>query len=189
MLDDPDDLAILEGVLGLATAFRRQVIAEGVETVAHGEMLLQLGCELAQGYGIARPMPAHELPGWSAAWRPDPAWSDLAIDRDDLPLLLPASSTAPGSPPSKPSQRRERSAAANGSHPVPLRHVAGCRGYGPPWCASGISCHRTAAPAGAWLARSCANFRPGAGTRSLGRGWLNSLTCATICLVSCKRKY
>jgi predicted signal transduction protein with EAL and GGDEF domain len=32
MLDDPDDLAILEGVLGLATAFRRQVIAEGVET-------------------------------------------------------------------------------------------------------------------------------------------------------------
>jgi EAL domain-containing protein (putative c-di-GMP-specific phosphodiesterase class I) len=34
------------------------VIAEGVETVEHGEMLLQLGCELAQGYGIARPMPA-----------------------------------------------------------------------------------------------------------------------------------
>ena len=37
MLDDPDDLAILEGVIGLATAFRRQVIAEGVETVEHGE--------------------------------------------------------------------------------------------------------------------------------------------------------
>jgi EAL domain-containing protein (putative c-di-GMP-specific phosphodiesterase class I) len=65
MLDDPDDLAILEGVLGLAIAFRRQVIAEGVETVEHGKMLLQLGCELAQGYGIARPMPADELPGWS----------------------------------------------------------------------------------------------------------------------------
>ena len=74
MLDDPEDLAILEGVLGLATAFRRQVIAEGVETVEHGEMLLQLGCELAQGYGIARPMPAAEMPGWAATWRPDPAW-------------------------------------------------------------------------------------------------------------------
>ena len=49
MLDDPDDLAILDGVLGLATAFRRQPIAEGVETVEHGEMLLQLGCEVAQG--------------------------------------------------------------------------------------------------------------------------------------------
>ncbi|WP_320416255.1 EAL domain-containing protein [Candidatus Reidiella endopervernicosa] len=49
MLDDPEDLAILEGVMGLATAFRRQAIAEGVETVQHGEMLLRLGCELGQG--------------------------------------------------------------------------------------------------------------------------------------------
>jgi hypothetical protein len=89
MLDDPDDLAILEGVIGMSTAFRRQVIAEGVETLAHGVMLLQLGCELAQGYGIARPMPAHELPAWLAAWRPDPAWSDLAlVSHDDLPLLF-----------------------------------------------------------------------------------------------------
>ncbi|WP_295413522.1 EAL domain-containing protein, partial [uncultured Thiodictyon sp.] len=89
MLDDPDDLAILDGVLGLATAFGRQVIAEGVETVEHGELLLQLGCELAQGYGIARPMPAAELPGWAAAWRPAPAWTDLAaVSRGDVPLLF-----------------------------------------------------------------------------------------------------
>jgi len=39
MLDDPGDLAILEGVMGLATAFQRRVIAEGVETESHGEML------------------------------------------------------------------------------------------------------------------------------------------------------
>jgi EAL domain-containing protein (putative c-di-GMP-specific phosphodiesterase class I) len=77
MLDDPDDLAILEGVIGLAAAFRRQVIAEGVETVAHGTLLLQLGCDLAQGYGIARPMPAHKLPLWVTYWQPDPAWSGL----------------------------------------------------------------------------------------------------------------
>ncbi len=89
MLDDPDDLAILGGVLGLAIAFRRLVIAEGVETVEHGEMLLQLGCELAQGYGIARPMPAAELPGWVFAWRPESVWSDLpSINRDDLPMLF-----------------------------------------------------------------------------------------------------
>ncbi len=89
MLDDPDDLAILEGVLGLASAFHRQAIAEGVETVAHGEMLLQLGCELAQGYGIARPMPAQDLPAWLAAWRPAPAWLNLpSVSRDDLPLLF-----------------------------------------------------------------------------------------------------
>jgi EAL domain-containing protein (putative c-di-GMP-specific phosphodiesterase class I) len=36
MLDDPDDLAILEGVLGLARAFQRAVITEGVATVEHG---------------------------------------------------------------------------------------------------------------------------------------------------------
>jgi diguanylate cyclase (GGDEF)-like protein/PAS domain S-box-containing protein len=89
MLDDPDDLSILEGVLGLAIAFRRQVIAEGVETVEHGKMLLQLGCELAQGYGIARPMPADELPGWFATWRPDVSWRDVsAVSRDDLPVLF-----------------------------------------------------------------------------------------------------
>jgi EAL domain-containing protein (putative c-di-GMP-specific phosphodiesterase class I) len=89
MLEDPDDLAILEGVIGLAAAFRRQIIAEGVETVEHGEMLLQLGCELAQGYGIARPMPARELTGWSATWRPDPAWINCRqVSRDDMRLLF-----------------------------------------------------------------------------------------------------
>ncbi len=89
MLEDPDDLTILEGVISLSGAFRREVIAEGVETVAHGEMLLLLGCELAQGYGIARPMPAAELPGWAAAWRPDPRWESLRpVGRDDLPLLF-----------------------------------------------------------------------------------------------------
>jgi hypothetical protein len=89
MLDDPDDLAILEGIIGLSAAFRRLVIAEGVETVEHGEMLLQLGCELAQGFGIARPMPVGELPSWAATWRPDPAWAGLPpVSRDDLPLLF-----------------------------------------------------------------------------------------------------
>ena len=83
MLEDADDLAILQGVIGLASAFRRSVIAEGVETVAHGTLLLQLGCDLAQGYGIARPMPGEALPAWSAAWRPDPAWVTVrGVDPD-----------------------------------------------------------------------------------------------------------
>jgi diguanylate cyclase (GGDEF)-like protein/PAS domain S-box-containing protein len=89
MLHDPDDLSILDGVIGLAKAFRCQVIAEGVETVEHGTLLLQLGCELAQGYGIARPMPAHEMPAWRAAWQPDPAWRDVqTVDAKDFPLLF-----------------------------------------------------------------------------------------------------
>lgn len=89
MLDDPDDMAILDGVVGLAAAFRRQVIAEGVEKIEQGEMLLQLGCELAQGYCIARPMLADEMPAWADNWRTAPSWAGLAsVNRADLPLLF-----------------------------------------------------------------------------------------------------
>jgi EAL domain-containing protein (putative c-di-GMP-specific phosphodiesterase class I) len=92
MLDDPDDLAIIEGVLGLAAAFNLEAVAEGVETVAHGEALLRLGCEFAQGYGIAPPMPAADLPDWQADWQPDPVWSQTPrLDRDHLPVLFAGS--------------------------------------------------------------------------------------------------
>ena len=77
MLDSSDSLLILIGVLKLASAFDLKVIAEGVETAQHGSMLLELGCELAQGYGIAHPMPPDELPGWVKNWKPDPTWSDV----------------------------------------------------------------------------------------------------------------
>ncbi|MEW8014808.1 MAG: EAL domain-containing protein [Candidatus Sedimenticola endophacoides] len=62
MLDDSENLAIVEGVLALAAAFQRATLAEGVETVEHGRVLLQLGCELAQGYGIARPIHFGSIP-------------------------------------------------------------------------------------------------------------------------------
>lgn len=89
MLDDPEDLAILEGVLSLATVFHREAIAEGVESQSQGEILLQLGCELAQGYGIARPMPADRIRGWIASWQPPESWvNQHPADRTDLPLLF-----------------------------------------------------------------------------------------------------
>jgi diguanylate cyclase (GGDEF)-like protein/PAS domain S-box-containing protein len=88
MLDDTEDLTILRGVIGLAKSFRRDAIAEGVETIAHGSMLLQLGCELGQGYGIARPMPAERIPEWLAGWAPDAAWlAQAPMALDDVPLL------------------------------------------------------------------------------------------------------
>lgn len=74
MLDDPDDYAIINGVIGLAHAFNREVIAEGVETTEHGLMLLRMGCEQAQGYGIARPMPAGELSGWLDNYQANEEW-------------------------------------------------------------------------------------------------------------------
>lgn len=74
MLIDEDDLAIVEGVIALAKSFKRDVIAEGVETIEHGSALLKIGCDLAQGYGIARPMPASNIPAWVSDWKPDVSW-------------------------------------------------------------------------------------------------------------------
>ncbi len=89
MLEEPENLTILEGVLGLAAAFHRTVIAEGVETAEHGLMLLQMGCDLAQGFGIAASMPARELRGWAASWRPDPRWAEVPVVRaENRPVLL-----------------------------------------------------------------------------------------------------
>jgi diguanylate cyclase (GGDEF)-like protein/PAS domain S-box-containing protein len=88
MLDDAEDLAILQGIMGLATAFRRLPVAEGVESVGHGVVLLRLGCDVGQGYGIARPMPAEELFPWYANWRPDPRWRNVVpLSPLDWPLL------------------------------------------------------------------------------------------------------
>ena len=88
ILEDPEDLAILDGVLSLAKAFGRHVIAEGVETLAHGNTLLRMGCDLAQGYGIARPMPAEQIPAWVNSWLPAPQWAQIRrLNRDQFPLL------------------------------------------------------------------------------------------------------
>ncbi len=91
MLRDPDDLAIVEGVIALAEAFGREVVAEGVENLESGLLLLQLGCAVAQGYSIARPMPAARLPEWVAAWDTPTAWSEENFQRwhrEDFALLL-----------------------------------------------------------------------------------------------------
>jgi hypothetical protein len=89
MLVDPEDLAILDGVISLAGAFRRQVIAEGVESLEDGVMLLRLGCTLAQGYAIARPMPAEQIPDWINHWQPPAVWRACSpVSRDDTPILF-----------------------------------------------------------------------------------------------------
>lgn len=77
ILHDRDDLALTTAVIGLARAFGRQVIAEGLESIEHGLLLLQLGCEVAQGYFIARPMPPAEVPDWVAGFVAPTQWQTL----------------------------------------------------------------------------------------------------------------
>ena len=75
MLGDQENLALISAVIGLADAFRREVIAEGVESPEHGVALMELGCDFAQGYGIARPMPADAVDGWANSYKPAVAWA------------------------------------------------------------------------------------------------------------------
>ncbi|MBT3063903.1 MAG: EAL domain-containing protein [Candidatus Thiodiazotropha sp.] len=77
MLDDPQDLTIVDSVVRLAHAFEHPVIAEGVESIEHASALLQLGCRLGQGFGIAKPMPADEIPQWLVQWHANTMWRSL----------------------------------------------------------------------------------------------------------------
>lgn len=91
MLDNKEDHALIEAVIGLAGVFNRHVIAEGVETAEHGVLLMRLGCDLAQGYGIARPMPADAVVPWANEFIPDPSWAlwaDVPWALTDFPLLV-----------------------------------------------------------------------------------------------------
>jgi len=74
VLDDPSDYAIVDGIIGLADAFDRDIIAEGVETTNHGIMLILMGCKKVQGYGIAKPMPASNFPQWLESYEPNQEW-------------------------------------------------------------------------------------------------------------------
>ena len=80
LLDDPDDVAITEGILGLTQAFNRTPIAEGVETIHQGTLLLSLGCRYAQGFGIARPMLAEDLPDWIEHFEVADEWREAGTD-------------------------------------------------------------------------------------------------------------
>jgi EAL domain-containing protein (putative c-di-GMP-specific phosphodiesterase class I) len=74
MLINEDDLAIVLGVVRIAKTFQLEVIAEVVEIIEHGTVLSQLGCELAQGYDISKPMPAIHNSQWLESWKPDITW-------------------------------------------------------------------------------------------------------------------
>lgn len=83
MLHDPRDSTLVRGIVSLAHAFNRSVIAEGVETLAHAQALRDLGCDGLQGYGIARPMPLQDLVAWMRAWNPPPECVASAAVRTD----------------------------------------------------------------------------------------------------------
>ncbi len=77
---DEQDAKIVRSTIDLAHNLGLKVVAEGLEDEQAWPLLKALSCDLAQGYWIARPMPASELPSWVASWaRP-------AVDTPFMPL-------------------------------------------------------------------------------------------------------
>jgi len=60
--DAEDAGAIVEAIVNMARGLRVKVVAEGIETVAHAERLIALGCATGQGFLYARPVPPDEVP-------------------------------------------------------------------------------------------------------------------------------
>ncbi|MGH8196993.1 MAG: putative bifunctional diguanylate cyclase/phosphodiesterase [Steroidobacteraceae bacterium] len=69
MLADDADRKIVEQIIALGHSFDLEVVAEGVETAEVAERLAGMGCDQAQGFHYARPLPPSEVPAWIQAWR------------------------------------------------------------------------------------------------------------------------
>jgi len=85
LLTHPRDRLIVSSLVRLAHDLSLDVVAEGVESTALWDAVAELGCDVAQGYGIAVPMAFPELRGWLSQWqdvvmerRPRDVASDVA---------------------------------------------------------------------------------------------------------------
>lgn len=72
-LGRPDTRRIVQAMIDLGHALGLKVVAEGTEDQATLAILADMGCDIAQGYGIARPMPGAEMAAWIARWTGHPA--------------------------------------------------------------------------------------------------------------------
>jgi diguanylate cyclase (GGDEF)-like protein len=64
IVDDPQQLTLVSGIVGLATSLNLTVVAEGIETSRHRAVLADLGCPLGQGYLYSLPVGATEALTW-----------------------------------------------------------------------------------------------------------------------------
>lgn len=66
---DNEVSAKYDACLGMARQLNMEVVAEGVEDLDDWNFIRRTGCEFAQGYFIAQPMPASDLPDWKTGWQ------------------------------------------------------------------------------------------------------------------------
>ncbi|MFK5985959.1 MAG: EAL domain-containing protein [Pseudomonadota bacterium] len=77
MLDDPNDLKIVRGIINLAAQYQRPVIAEGVESIEIAALLMNMGNTLMQGYVISKPIPDSDISQWIEDWEKNGIWQEL----------------------------------------------------------------------------------------------------------------
>ncbi|HVF05376.1 MAG TPA: bifunctional diguanylate cyclase/phosphodiesterase [Frankiaceae bacterium] len=73
MATDAGDAAIVRSIIDLGGSLGLTVVAEGVEDPASWQRLADLGCDVVQGYGLCRPVPAEQATAWLRAWDPEQA--------------------------------------------------------------------------------------------------------------------
>ncbi len=79
MLDDPESEMVVTAILGLARSFGRRVVAEGIENAETHARLIELGCDLGQGFYYAKPMPYQQAYEWAANFH----WKTVAVTAVD----------------------------------------------------------------------------------------------------------
>lgn len=115
MAADTDDAAIVRSVIELASALGLRVVAEGVEDERTWRLLHAAGCHVAQGWFYARPMPADELSGWLARYRPiRPTVAAEPAGRHRLTSISPSPALC-----ASPSPRQATNQTPTAASPVP----------------------------------------------------------------------
>ena len=73
-MENDSDMAIMQAVITVGHCLGLSVVAEGVETVEQDNRVRDIGCDSAQGFLYARPMPANEMPAFLAdrLWKKEP---------------------------------------------------------------------------------------------------------------------
>jgi diguanylate cyclase (GGDEF)-like protein/PAS domain S-box-containing protein len=84
MVNSADDVSIIQAFINISQAFELDTIAEGVETVEQGQLLISMGCHYAQGYAISKPMPANAVEPWLSEWKAPNEWRQAGKSTENV---------------------------------------------------------------------------------------------------------
>ena len=86
--NSPEDLTMLNAIIGLGRSFNKKIIAEGVETLEQAKLLLRFGCSYAQGYYFSKPKQLDDLIAWIDSFSNHPELAFVKpVNEQKLPLM------------------------------------------------------------------------------------------------------